>query len=99
MPNTNSICGDFVEATRPDYGRCNPRRVKRDCRNHVPVVPGWPRPDGTDEPPIEGCEDENAVAIFDPEESPPNRTIVSIFDENCEAILDENDEPILGAIT
>jgi hypothetical protein len=65
-----------------------------DCRNHIITIPGF-----NGEDPVSGeCADENAVAVFDSSETPPNRTLASIFDEDCEVILDENDEPILGAL-
>lgn len=95
MASSHSVCGDFDAPTFVDYGQCHPRRLKRDCRSHVPSIPGFPDSDTT---PPEGCVDDNAVAVFDSDETPPNRTLVSIFDEDCEAVLDENGDPILGAL-
>lgn len=94
MASTHSVCGDFVEPTFTDYGQCNPRRLKRDCRNHLPTVPGWPQGGGEPEP-VEGCDDPNITTEFT---GFGLRTIATIFDENCEAILDENGDPITAPI-
>lgn len=97
MPSRQSVCGDFVDPTFTDYGQCNPRRLKMDCRNHLPTVPGWPQ--GGEEPePMDGCEDPNLTTEYDASLTPPIRTIATIFDENCEAFLDENDLPITSPI-
>lgn len=83
MPSTRSVCGEFVEPTFVDYGQCHPRRLKRNCRNHLPQVPGW----GT--LPNDGdCEDENISVEFHGDLTPPLRTISTLFDESCEAIQD-----------
>lgn len=92
---TSLVCGDFVEPTFTDYGQCHPRRLKRDCRNHVPVVPGWSQQGGEPEP-IDGCEDSNVSTEFTNGEL---KTIATVFDENCEAVLDTSGLPITGPIT
>ena len=94
MPSTHKVCGDFVEPTFIDYGQCRPRRLKRDCKNHIVEVPGWPDSGGVIVAPVEGdCEDPNVSTEFNGSQLV---TIGTLFDENCEAILDENDQPILG---
>jgi hypothetical protein len=88
MPSTYSVCGTFTERF-PDYGQCWPRRGKRNCTED------WDNPDA--DTPGETCVDPNAYVENTPELVPPYMIISAIFDENCEEILDENGDPILGS--
>jgi hypothetical protein len=91
MPSTNSVCGDFEDATFPDLGQCRPRRLKKDCRHHV-----VPIEQVISSGQISGCEDENLTTEYFPELTPPIRIIATIFDPECEPLLDTDDEPITG---
>ncbi len=80
------VCGAFPVPTVPDQGQCVPYREKRDCE--APVLP-----------PIE-CDDDEYTTVFQPEnESNPFKVSARLFDQDCEPILDENDEPILTFLT
>lgn len=89
MANTLQVCGTFTDARFPDYGQCQPRRQKRNCREDwQPEIPA--------DIPGEACVDPNAVVENTPDLVPPYRIISAIFDEDCDEILDENDLPING---
>lgn len=90
MPSRSSVCGEFTEARFPDYGQCWPRRQKRNCTED------WDSTTTATEPPGQPECDDEATIENTPELSPGYRVIATIFDENCEPILDENDLPILG---
>jgi hypothetical protein len=92
MPTTRSVCGEFETATRTDYGQCRPRRLKLDCEDpyQFTTVTQNPIVDGT------VCEDASITTEIDASLTPPYRIIGTIFDEECEAILDESDDPITG---
>lgn len=91
MASTRLVCGEFPAGAFTDYGQCRARRVKRDCTED------WGQGDNVTVSPITECEDENAVIESTPELVPPFRIVAAIFDEDCEAILDENDLPITGS--
>ena len=92
MSRTSNFCGTFPEGAFTDYGQCRPRRVKRNCTED------WGQGDNTVvEPPDVECVDENAVIEARPDLVPPFRVVSAIFDEDCEEILDENDQPINGS--
>jgi hypothetical protein len=42
------------------------------------------------------CTDANLTTEYDASLTPPIRIIGTIFDTECEAVLDENDDPITG---
>lgn len=69
-------------------GQCAPRRLKIDCPTAtevpIPEVPG-----------INDCEDEVTIEMT-PDLVPAFRLIATIFDTDCEPILDHNNEPITG---
>lgn len=79
--NTERVCGEFETPTTPDAGQCQPYRTKKDCE--APVVPSNP------------CNDTNAYAIYTPGEVPPFTIVTTLFDEDCDAILDEDSNPIM----
>lgn len=82
-PRPSSPCEDFPEPTVPDLGICHPKQVQTDCE--APVIP-----------PSE-CND-TFVTTYDPDLTPPFQILAHLFDQDCEMILDENDEPILTNI-
>ena len=92
MPSTRSVCGTFPEVTRPDYGQCNPRRLKKDCEDpyQVSQVIQSPIVDGS------VCEDPILETEIHPELVPPIRIIGTIFDTDCDAIEDTDGNPITG---
>jgi hypothetical protein len=45
---------------------------------------------------VSGCEDPLMETVSTPTLTPPYRIIASVFDPECEPILDENDEPVTG---
>jgi hypothetical protein len=92
MPSTYSVCGTFTDEIHEDLGQCNPRRLKLDCQD----PPSYDRV--TSSPIVDGtvCEDPNLETEAHPELTPPFRTITTVFDTECEAVLDENDDPVTG---
>lgn len=82
--STDCMCGTFTEPTNPDLGQCAPLRVKIDCEQ--PVVPEYP------------CDDPNVTIVSDPDKVPPFRMIATVFDTNCEPILDTLNNPITGPL-
>ncbi len=80
-PNTTSVCGSFETPTNPDLGQCFPYREKRTCER--PVRPENP------------CNDTNAYAEPRPGLTPPFALVSTLFDEDCDAILDETGAAIL----
>lgn len=92
MSGTASVCGEFVTPTRPDLGQCYPRRLKRDCLTSEDVEVR--QMEAAEE--VSGCEDPELTTESTPTLTPPYRIIASVFDTECEPILDENDEPVTG---
>ncbi len=80
--STQEVCGDFEEPTVPDIGRCHPYREKRGC--------------GAPELPANVCNDTEAYAEYDPDRTPPFVIISTLFDEDCDPILDENGARIMA---
>ncbi len=75
-----SVCGTFDTPVVVDLGRCSPYRVKISCE-----APTVPLPECSEVPEIE----------YHPENPSHPFTVWSIlFDENCSAILDQDDNPI-----
>jgi hypothetical protein len=84
--STRAVCGEFVEPTVPDEGRCSPYRVKTDCE--APTIP------------VAQCEDDQYAVIYQPEnEDNPFAISARLFDSCCEAITDESGNPITIIIT
>jgi hypothetical protein len=92
MPSTYSVCGTFEDNIHEDHGQCNPRRLKLDCEDppSYTTVTSSPLVDGS------VCTDANLTTEYDASLTPPIRIIGTIFDTECEAVLDENDDPITG---
>ncbi len=80
-PSTKRVCGTFDEPENPDKGQCSPYREKRTCE--APVRPQ------------NQCNDTEAYAEAVPGGNPPFIIVSTLFDENCDPILDENGARIL----
>jgi hypothetical protein len=80
--NACEVCGTWEEPETPDQGICHPYRVKRTC--DAPELPG-PGP----------CDDTEYTIVYNPDLTPPFRVISRLFDQDCEVITDEDDNPIL----
>jgi hypothetical protein len=79
------ICGTFEDPVIPDLGQCASLAVKRDCENPP-------------EKSIPPCGDESFTIEHTPDLVPQFRIIATVYDTDCEPILDENDEPITGPL-
>lgn len=79
------VCGDFETATNPDAGCCHTKARFISCE-----APDLPGPE---------CNDINAYIEYHPGEIPAFVVIGTLFDQNCEAILDEGSNPILTQIS
>lgn len=86
------LCGivDPVCRTReipvlPDAGRCSPRRLKIDCE--APTIP------------VPSCGDYDFTIIYTPGGNPPFSVISILRDQNCNPILDEDDDEITTTTT
>lgn len=83
--STLMVCGKFEEPVNPDKGKCFPYRVKNDCE--APSVPQNP------------CNDTDAYIIVDTENPTKFIVIATLFDENCEPILDDDGNKIMTQIS
>lgn len=77
---THHICGEFEEPNNPDDGCCFPYRVKQNCE-----APDIPEPECGDEIEVEHDPDDVLT---------PFKVWSTLYDQNCSAILDENDSAI-----
>ncbi len=78
-----SVCGTFEEPEIEDKGQCSPYRVKITC--DAPTLP-----------PNE-CGEVVSGAVYDPITG-GFYIISAIYDENCSAILDNNNDPITSLL-
>lgn len=85
MSCPRDICGTFEEPVIEDLGQCNPLKLTKDCGD----------PPEKSVPP---CDDENFTIEHTPDLIPQFRVIATVYDTECNPILDENDEPITGPI-
>lgn len=86
--NTTAVCGDFETPAVPDLGQCAPYRSKRDCE--APTLPVAP------------CGDETFYAESNPDAVAPEKQfhiVATLFDEECNPILDELGRRILTNIS
>lgn len=75
-------CSDFTD-DETDLGCCSPLPVRITC--DAPVLP------------VPECDEEDAVMTYDPDTE--QFTVSSIlYDQNCSAILDQNNDAILTLI-
>jgi hypothetical protein len=82
--SVRGVCGEFETPQNPDTGRCYPKPTKIDCE--APVLP------------VNQCNDTSAYAIPDPLHPGKFLIIGTLFDEDCNPILDEGGNPILTQI-
>lgn len=83
-----SICGSFEleDGETEDQGACSVRHVSISC-----AAPDLP---------VAQCEDDEYTTIYQPEdEDNPFAVSARLFDENCEAITDENGDDITLILT
>jgi hypothetical protein len=80
--NTCRVCGEWEEPENQDTGKCHSYRVKRNCEAPAEPDPG-------------PCDDTEYTIIYTPDLTPPFRVQARLFDENCEEVLDQDDNPIM----
>ena len=82
--NHHNQCGKFEKPSNPDDGLAWPYRQKMSCE-----APALPEPE---------CGDEYETEYNPDDPTSPFTIFSTLFDENCSAILDNFDSPILTAI-
>ncbi len=81
-----AICGEFDSCPpNPDLGRCFPYRLKLSC-----AAPDLPVP---------GCGDYDFTIVYTPGAIPPWSVISILRDQDCNPILDEDNNQITTITT
>ena len=81
-PDRN-CCGDFSDPEVPDMGGLFPRKIRIDCE--APEIPA------------NDCDEADPEVVYDAE-TESFKIYSIVYDENCSAILDQDDSPILTEI-
>lgn len=80
LSSTTCVCGEFREPDVADEGSCSPPSVKITCEKPIK--------------PQSECGETTFTIEAHPGEIPPFTIVSQLYDENCDAILDEDSEGI-----
>lgn len=83
---TRSQCGTFAEPSNRDAGQCSPYRLRMDCE--APALP------------VITCDDDEYTTDYDPDNvESPFKIFCRLFDQACDLITDQDDDPITTYLT